>query len=278
MRNLIRFFSRHSFFFLFLLFELVCFYLLFRYNHFQQSSFINSSNSVSAGIYDSYSDFTDYLNLKEVNEELALENQKLREEQISSYQKLFGPNFLIHDTLYQKKYLYSKTRVINNSVNKQNNYLTLSSGRLSGIKKGMGVIGPSGIVGVITQVSDHYSTAISLLHRDAKVGVKLKGTEYFGSLQWDGKDYRKGVLLDIPNHVAVSVGDTILTSGFSAIFPANLALAVITEFETVSGENFYNIKVAFTTNFKNLSQVYVVKNIYKEEIKTLEQNQKGTND
>lgn len=278
MRNLIRFFSRYSFFFLFLLFELVCFYLLFRYNHFQQSSFLNSTNALSASTYASYSKLTDYLNLIEVNQALAKENELLRERQLLSYQKLFGPNYLVHDTLYQQTYMYTKARVINNSVNKQNNYLTLSIGTLNGIEKGMGVMGPSGIVGVITQTSPHYSTVLSILHRDAKVGSKLKGSEYFGSMQWDGKSPSEGVLNDIPNHVALSIGDTIVSSGYSAIFPADVPLAVISEFDKPSGENFYDIRVTFTTDFRNLGYVYVVKNIHREEIKTLESNNQEPND
>lgn len=270
MRNLIRFLSRYSFFFLFLLFELVCFYLLFRYNHFQQSSFLNSANNLSGSIYESYSEFTDYLNLKQVNRELAEENQRLRKRQIRSFQKLFGPNYLVNDTLYRQKYLYTKARVINNTVNKQNNYLTLAVGSKNGIEKGMGVMGPSGVVGVVTQVSQHYATVLSLLHREAKIGSKLKGSEYFGSLQWDGEDYRKGVLYDIPNHVALSVGDTIVSSGFSAIFPAEIPLATISKFEKSAGENFYSIAVDFTTDFKNLSYVYIVKNIDRKEIEELE--------
>lgn len=269
MRNLIRFLSNYSFFFIFLLFELVCFYLLLRYNHFQQSSFLNSANALTANIYSSYSELTDYLNLKEVNRELAEENQLLRERQIMAYQKLFGPNYMLHDTLYQQKYLYTKAKVINNSVNKQNNYLTLNIGKLNGIEKGMGVLGPTGVVGIITQSSNHYSTVLSLLHREARIGSKLKGSNYFGSLQWDGGSAESGILTDIPNHVAISIGDTVVSSGFSSIFPADIPLAVITAFEKPEGENFYDIQVDFTTNFRNLGYVYVVKNIHKFEIDAL---------
>jgi len=236
---------------------------------------LHSANSLTAGIYENYSDFTDYLDLKEVNRELAEENQRLRERQLISYQKVFGPNFLIRDTLYQKKYLYTKGRVVNNSVNKQNNFLTLNIGKRNGIERGMGVLGPSGVVGVVTQSSEHYSTVLSLLHREAKVGSKLKDSEYFGSLQWDGQDYRQGVLKDIPNHVVIGIGDTIVSSGYSSIFPAEIALATIAEFNEVPGENFYKIKVDFTTNFKNLSYVYVIKNLHRAEFEALEEAKEG---
>jgi rod shape-determining protein MreC len=277
MRNLIRFLSRFSFFFLFLLFELVCFYLLFQNNHFQQAAYLHSANSFTAGVYKRYSNFTDYLDLKEVNRELAAENQRLRERQLLSYQKVFGPNFLIRDTLYQKKYLYTKGKVVNNSINKQNNFLTLNIGERNGIERGMGVLGPQGVVGIVTQSSEHYSTVLSLLHRRSRVGSKLKDSEYFGSLQWDGIDYRQGVLKDIPNHVVIGIGDTIVTSGYSSIFPAEIPVATIAEFEEVPGENFYDIKVDFTTNFKNLSYVYVVKNLHRAEFEALEEAKEGLN-
>lgn len=277
MRNLIRFLSRFSFFFLFLLFELVCFYLLFQNNHYQQAAFLHSANSFTAGIYNRYSDFTDYLDLKEVNQELAAENQRLRERQLLSYQKVFGPNFLIRDTLYQKKYLYTKGKVVNNSINKQNNFLTLNIGERNGIERGMGVLGPQGVVGIVTQSSEHYSTVLSLLHRRARIGSKLKDSEYYGSLQWDGEDYRQGVLKDIPNHVVIGIGDTIVSSGYSSIFPAEIPVATIAKFNEVPGENFYNIKVDFTTNFKNLAYVYVVKNLHRAEFEALEEAKEGLN-
>jgi len=206
-----------------------------------------------------------------VNKALADENQLLRERQLLSHQKLFGANYLVHDTIYQQKYLYTTARVINNSVNKQNNYLTLNIGSSNGIEKGMGVLGPTGVVGVVVQSSQHYSTVLSVLHREARVGSKLKGSEYFGSLQWDGDSPESGILSDIPNHVALSIGDTIVSSGYSSIFPADIPLAVIKEFEKPAGENFYEIKVDFTTDFRNLGYVYVVKNIHKEEIEELDE-------
>jgi rod shape-determining protein MreC len=135
----------------------------------------------------------------------------------------------------------------------------------------MGVLGPQGVVGLVTQCSEHYSTVLSLLHRRARLGSKLKDSQYFGSLQWDGKDYRQGVLKDIPNHVVISIGDTIVTSGYSSIYPAEIPVATIAEFNEVPGENFYDIKVDFTTNFKNLSYVYVVKNLHRSEFDALEE-------
>ena len=274
MRNLIQFISKYSFFFLFLLFEVFAFYLLLRNNHFQQSSFINSTSFISGGLYEKYAELTDYVNLKEVNQSLSEENNRLKQNQKAAFQKIYGPNYLINDTLYQAQYLYTKAKIINNSTNKQNNYLTLNVGSLNGIEKGMGVLGPNGVVGVVKDVSKHYSSVLSVLHSNAKISAKLKSQDYFGSMIWDGKDYQFGLLSDIPNHVDITKGDTIVTNGFSATFPAGIAMATIVDFEKIEGENFYDIKVKFTQDYKNLVHVYVVKNIFKNEQLNLEEETK----
>lgn len=277
MRNLIRFIEKNAILFLFLILEGFAFYLLFQNHNFHRASFLNSTNKISGGIYAQYSEFTDYLNLKEVNLQLAKENERLRELQINSYEKLFGPNFLINDTIYQQQYLYTKAKIINNSVNKQNNYLTLNIGSKNGVKNGMGVVAPNGVVGIVQNVSPHFSTVVSLLHGSSKISVKLKKTNYFGSMQWDGKDYRQGILYDIPKHVELSIGDTVVTSGYSSTFPANITVATIADFNQPKGDNFYNIKLNFSMDFKNLSYVYVVKNIRSTEQKELEEKREEIN-
>lgn len=270
MRNLIAFISKYSFFLLFIFFEVIAFYLLFKNNNFQRSSFLNASNSVTGGVYESYSELTDYFNLKEVNLALAEENERLREKQLNSYSKLFGENIWYNDTILQRQYHYTRARVINNSINRQNNYLTLNRGSLNGIKSGMGVIGPSGVIGVVKDVSRHYATVLSILHRESRISVKLKATNYFGSMQWDGENYQKGVLFDIPNHVLINVGDTIVTSGYSATFPEGLPVATIDSFNKPEGENFYEVFVSFINDMKHVSHVYIVKNNQSIEQKELE--------
>ncbi len=265
MRNLVQFFIRYSFFFLFLLFEVVSFYIIVKNNSFHNSIFYTATNNLVGSIYSKYSSITDYINLKEVNEKLAIENESLQKFQFKNYEKLFGENILVRDTIYHKKYLYTKAKIINNSTNKQQNFITLSIGELNGIKKGMGVIGPSGVIGVVNSTSKHYSTVLAVLNINSKTSAKLKNSNYFGSLQWDGKNYKEGILADIPNHVELRNGDTIVTSGFSSIFPAGIDIATIKDFEKLEGEFFYDIRVNFLVDYKNISWVYVVKNIFKEE-------------
>lgn len=209
---------------------------------------------------------------------LAEENKRLKENQIQSYQRLFGRNVMVKDTIFKQKYFYTVAGVINNSVNKQNNYLTINVGKNNGIENGMGVVSSNGVVGVVKNVSENYASILSLLHQDAKISAKLKKSNYFGSLQWDGEDYRMGILEDIPNHVAIKVGDTIETSGYSAIFPEGIPLAIIKTFQKIEGENFYAIKVQFTNDFKTLNKVYVIKNIYQEEQIKIEEEEAEQND
>jgi rod shape-determining protein MreC len=270
MRNLIQFLNRYSFFFLFLFFEVIAFYILIRHNNFHQSRFFTSSNYLSGRIYTTYSNFTDYINLKQVNEDLLEENRRLKERQIKSFDGLYGENIMINDTIYQRKYLYSTARIINNSTNKQRNYLTLNTGSENGVKPGMGVVGSTGVIGVIQNVSPHFSTVLSVLHINSSISAKVEGSDYFGSLKWEGKSYREGILEDIPNHVQLTIGDTIVTSGFSATFPPGIDLATIADIIKPEGENFYTIKVNFIVDYKNISQVYVIKNIMKREQQELE--------
>tara|TARA_R110002111_G_scaffold53050_1_gene92266 strand:+ start:30 stop:815 length:786 start_codon:yes stop_codon:yes gene_type:complete len=258
--------------------EALAFYLILKNNHFQGSSFLNSTNNVAGGIYTRYSNLAEYLNLKEFNDALSDENRLLRENQLGSFERVFGENIIVNDTIYKRKYLYTKAKVINNSTHRQNNYLTLSIGFNNGVENGMGVIGPSGVVGVVKNVSANYSSVVSVLHRESMISVKLKKSDYFGSMQWDGEDYQIIGLKDIPNHVLLNEGDTVVTSGYSSIFPEGLATAVIKTFEVPEGENFYNIQMQLLNDFRQLTYVYVVKNNTSTEVKKIESGREGNDD
>ncbi|MBL4709352.1 MAG: rod shape-determining protein MreC, partial [Flavobacteriales bacterium] len=258
----------------------LAFYLPFKNNHFQRSSILNSTNRLSGGLYMKYAQFDDYLHLKEVNDALSDENRRLRESSIESFERLFGENIIIKDTVFRRKYSYAKAKIINNTVHRQNNYLTLNIGILNGLESGMGVIGPNGVVGMIKNVSNNYASVVSVLHGDSKISVKLKNTKYFGSMQWDGSkyDYRHAKLKDIPNHVYLTIGDTVITSGYSSTFPEGIATAVVTSFEGPEGDNFYAIDLELLNDFKQLSYVYVIKNNTILEQQLLEKEMKEEDD
>jgi rod shape-determining protein MreC len=171
------------------------------------------------------------------------------------------------DASQDKRYIFLPARVVSNSVTKKNNYLTLNVGRKHGVSIDMGVVTHSGVVGIITGVSENYSTVISLLNVDLKISARIKKNRYFGSLSWDGKDYRHVVLTEIPIHVDLTPGDTIVTSGFSTIFPPELLLGTVVEANNSSG-NFLKVDVLLSTDFRQLDNVWVVRNnLFDEEDK-----------
>lgn len=271
MKNLFHFIVRFHFTILFIVFEIFCLLLLVNYNNYQKSEFLNSSNAISGGIYQKVSSVTDYLSLAQTNEELNRENVRLRNLLHSSYKLTTDSSFIFIDTIYKQQYIYRTAKIINNSVNKQLNYITLNKGRIHGIEREMAVVTDNGVVGVVKSVSDNFASVISVLNDRLRISAKLKGNNYHGSLIWDGVDYRKAMLKDIPFHVKIAKGDTIVTSGFSAIFPEGLQLGVVDEVMASSGDNFQNIKVLLSNDFKSLSYVKVVGDLMKEERLKLEE-------
>jgi rod shape-determining protein MreC len=160
--------------------------------------------------------------------------------------------------------------VINNSVDKQNNYITLNKGRKHGIKPDQGVVNSDGIVGVITHVSESYSLGFSVLNKRWGASAKLKKSGTFGPLAWDGKDSRYANLTGIPFHVELAVGDTVVTSSYSSYFPEGIMIGIIHSMEKPEGENYYLIKVELAANFRALSYVDVIDNLKITEIRALE--------
>jgi rod shape-determining protein MreC len=270
MRNLLRFLTKNSFIFLFVILEVVAFGMLIQNNNYQNSKFFNSSNFLVGNLYATVNNFNDYFHLKEENQVLADQNARLQSTNVSSFMKVFGRLVQINDTTYLQNYVYSSAKVINNSTNKRQNYITLDKGGINGIRPEMGVISSKGVVGIVKNVSEHFSSVMSVLHEKNKLSAKIKKSGYFGSLVWGNNDYRIADLKDIPNHVNLAIGDTIVTSGFSSIFPENILIGTVKEFDLPEGNNFYNIKVEFSEDYKNISHVYIVRSLLKEEKELLE--------
>jgi rod shape-determining protein MreC len=178
----------------------------------------------------------------------------------------------IYDSIYIQKYQFIQGRVINNSTNKQNNYLTLNIGKRSGVHKEMAVISPVGVVGVVKDVSDNFSSVISLLNRNLRISAMIKRSGYFGSLYWDGKNYHYAKLTDLPNHIVVNKGDTVITSGYSAMFPKGEIIGIVDKVENQKGSDFMTVTVRLSVDFKKLDYVMVVKNLLREEQLQLEHN------
>lgn len=270
MRNLITFVWRNYFFFLFLLLEVLCVYLVVQNNYFQRASFINSSNQASAKILKTSADVEEYFYLKSENEKLARENAELRSRSLVSFAMLVDDKYLVKDTAYRQKYTYTSCKVVNNSTNRRNNFLTLDKGEKQGVKNNMAVITSTGVVGQVKDVSDNFCTVMSLLNSKTTISSKIKKDGSYGPLTWDGEDFRYATLHDIPTHVKLVKGDTIVTSAYSRTFPENIMIGFVESFERKAGEYFYTVKVKLSTEFKKVSHVYIVTNMMKEEQEQLE--------
>ncbi|MBI2967469.1 MAG: rod shape-determining protein MreC [Bacteroidetes bacterium] len=270
MRNLFLFIWRHHFIFLFLLMEAVCTVLIIRNNNYHFSAYLNSSGALTGSIYAGFNAIAEYFSLKEVNEQLSTENARLRAKTKYSFSVYNRGLFRIGKNVYRQQYLYLEGKVVNNSINRRNNYFTLSIGSEQGVKPGMGVISPDGIAGVIKDVSAGYSTVMSVLHKNTRVSVKIRKNNYFGTMVWDGTDYRKATLLDVPKHVELTRGDTVITSGFSTLYPEGIVAGTIGSFTKDQEDNFYVITLNLSTDFGKMDFAYVVVNLYGVEQQELE--------
>lgn len=271
MRNLFLFLWKYNFFIFFLLLEGLCGYLIVQNNNFQRASFVNSTNLVAAKLNYAVSSVTEYINLGITNDALSRENAGFK----SLMPEVFYIDSAIRrvqsDTVLRQQYTFMTAKVVNNSTNRRSNYLTLNRGSMQGVKPEMGVICPNGIVGIVKDVSDHYCSVISFLHKDSRFSARLKRTSFIGSMVWDGFDATHGTLNDIEKHVKVLKGDTVITTSFSSIFPEGIMIGVVDKVNPSSGNPFQDISIRLATPFGSLSYVYIVENLLKNEQQALEE-------
>lgn len=263
MQNFLRFFSKIGSFLLFALLEGIALYLLFTSNNYHQSVLFTSANRLSGSLYSLQESVSGYFYLKSNNEALLEENNELYK------QVNFLKNELSHLTDTSGMALLRKeapdefelipARVIHNSVTKQRNSITLKGGRLEGIEPEMGVANADGIVGVVSHVSDHYSVVIPVLCPPNRFSCKLKRSNTTGSLIWDGVDRRYAMLEEVPPYVSISKGDTVVTSGYSAIFPEGIMVGTIEDYDVGDDANYLKLKVRLAVHFDALSNVRVIR-------------------
>ncbi len=267
MRNFFKFLMRNSNTLLFLGLEILCFVMVVSFNDYQRSSFLSSANKVSGHIYASTSRIYHFFSLVDENKILSMENARLRNQldEWKSRGMTALPN--LSDTLPQPQYYYREAKVINNSVNKLRNFITIDKGRASGIAKDMAIVSPLGVVGTVWNTSENFATVIPLINTQLKISGRLKSTNYFGSIEWDGLSSHYVWLTEIPIHAPVSMGDSVVTSGYSSIFPDDLLIGEVDDVETDKGGGFYNIRVKLAVDFQSVSYVQVIENrLQKEQI------------
>jgi len=233
-------------------------------------AFTSSSNTFSGLLLEQTNRFKSFIDLKEKNLQLLAENAELKNLQNSSFIQDDATFKFSHDSAGNKRYRYTPAEVINNSVYKKRNFFTLNKGSKHGIKQGMVIATPEGVAGIISSVSRNYSTAISLLNTKLGISGRLSKNNYYGSVVWDGTDYRYITLNEIPNHVEIETGDIVVTSGYSALFPEGYTIGEIVSKMKKAENNFFEIRLRLSVDFKNLRYVYIIENLKKEEVKTLE--------
>jgi rod shape-determining protein MreC len=268
MRTLLRFIQKYSDLLLFLLLEIIAITLMVQSSNYQKSKLIGFNREVTGYLYSKVDGAREYFSLKEVNQELALENLDLRNK-LDLISSSLDTALVTSALRGNQHYFFVPSRVVHNSIYDQYNYLTLDKGKKQGVFRDMGVISDGGLVGIVLESSANFATVIPVINRDFRLSVKIKSSNYAGILQWEGDSPRSAVLTEIPFHVSLALGDTILTSGFSSIFPEGIEVGVIETFSLDKG-NFYDIKVSLFTDFQRLYHVNVIRNYRQEEQLNLE--------
>lgn len=279
MHNLLNFLFKYGYWLLFLLLEVISFVLLFRFNSYQGSIGFTSANRVVGSIYQWSADASSFFQLRTINEQLVRENVALQAENESLRESLqqIVPDSIAESlvlSLEKQGYNTISAHVINNSLTKPDNYITLNKGRADGVEPEMGVIDGNGIVGIVYMVSEHYSLAISLLNSKSSISCKFKDNEYFGYLKWKGGDSRYAYLEDLPLHALFQKGDTIVTSGYSAVFPRGMITGTVDSISDSKDGLSYLLRIRLSTNFAALDNVLLISNKQQEEQRALESSVK----
>ena len=280
MRNLLNFFLKYNYWFLFILLEVISFALLFRFNNYQGSAFFTSSNQVAGMAYEAANNVTGYFHLKAINDdlvqknvELELQMEHLRSALMELTSDSAGLERMKSDTL--KGYDIYRANVINNSLTHVDNYITIDKGESDGVRSEMGVINGSGVVGIVYHTSANYSLVIPLLNSKSSISCKIKRSDYFGFLKWDGGSSLYATVKDMPRHSLFSLGDTIVTSGHSAVFPGGIPIGTVEDISDSHDGLSYLLKVKLFTDFGRLNDVRVIAQKGQEEQLELEQKVKG---
>ena len=278
MRNLLNFFLKYNYWFLFVLLEVISFALLFRFNSYQGSAFFTSANRVAGAVYDAANNVTGYFHLKTINDELVQKNvelelqvERLREALTEATGDSSGIEQMKQEAL--QGYDIFKASVINNSITHADNYITINKGTADGVRSEMGVVNGSSVVGIVYLTSSHHSIVIPVLNSKSSISCKIKKSDYFGFLKWDGGSSEYAYVKDMPRHSLFSLGDTIVTSGHSAVFPSGIPIGTVDIADSHDGLS-YLLRVKLFTDFARLNDVRVIAEKGQEEQLELEKQVK----
>lgn len=262
--------NRNTILYLFLL--LISLALTFNARSYHQSKAFNSSRWITGTTYEVSNSITSYFNLGEVNKNLIEENRRLRK-QLFNIQELPENKLDSNNLGFEIK----TAKVVKNSFSSPRNYITINKGRKQGIAQDMGVITHIGILGIVENVSTNYATVQSVLNTNSRINAKIKNTNYFGSLEWDGRNYQEVQLIDIPRSVPLVVGDTIVTGGMSSIFPENIPIGVIKKYSLNQSQSLFTITVGLFNDMANLNTAYIISKKDRQEQLDLENQTTNAN-
>lgn len=271
MQQLINFIQKYRYFLFFLFLELIAFQLIINNLSFHKSKFISSASSITGGFYNKINTISDYFQLDIENKELLNENLILRNklEKLSQNMDTVAVSKIFNKTKFSQRYSYFQGRVEKNQFRNNYNFLTINLGEKDSITPEMGVINSKGILGITENVLQSYSRVRSILNKNSKINAKLKNSNYFGTLTWDGLDYNITQLLDIPRQAKLKVGDTIITGGMSSIFPEGIPIGRVNNIvNELSIKRIINIQLF--NDMSNLKNIYVVKDFDKQQLMNLE--------
>ncbi|MDE5573579.1 MAG: rod shape-determining protein MreC [Muribaculaceae bacterium] len=277
MRNLLHFFLKYLSWLVFTIYVTISVVILVKNNPYQQHVIMTSAGSMTASVYYATNSVTSYFNLHDINEDLQRRNADLEAEAIalrtqirSLREQLYADSMTVGEAL--SPYTFIIGSVINNSIYRPYNYITVDKGEVDGVKPEMGVVDQNGVVGIVNIVGPHFSRIISLLNPNFRLSCKLRGSDVFGSLVWDGKSPETALLEELPKHTVYQPGDTIVTSGYSAVFPEGIPVGTVISAHRGADDNFFTLRIKLLTDFARLSTVRIIATPLIEEIQEVEQD------
>lgn len=274
MQQIFNFILKNSNKLLFLLLLGISLSLTIQSHSYHRSRYISSANTFTGFVYEKINNVKEYLNLREQNNQLAFENAELKKLLYNGVDSL-GTNVSMPKPSGLENIKVYNAKVINNTFNSKENYLTLLGGEKNGLKADMGVVNSLGVVGIIEKTSSSYSTVQSVLNVKSQINAKIKKSNHFGSLIWNGRNVGFAQLIDVPRLASVRKGDTIVTGGRSEIFPENIPIGTIDKVYIDKATNYYTLNVRLFNDMTNLGHVYVIENLKRAEIQKLEEETKN---
>jgi rod shape-determining protein MreC len=271
MQRILLFLYRLRAFLLFLFLEAIALWLIASYNSQQGSAFFNSANQASGSVLTARNNVVEYFSLASVNRSLVEKNAELLAE-LEKFRMPADSVYIELDSLLANSFQFKGAKVINNSLNLSQNFLTINKGSNHGIKEGMGVFNEEGVVGRVKGVTKNFASVISVLHTDLLISSKIESSEVFGSTKWDGKDANKAKLLYVPRHVNIKEGDKVVTSGYNAVFPEGIPIGKVFQVSQGAETNYLDITIELAADFSRISYVYLVENNQEEELNELYQS------